>query len=330
MKTTASVLALTLSALAGAIASSNALAGETEFRVFDVRLLVRKVEDRPGPRFSLFQAGAVRRDITLDWDVGMEEDHGAVMGEEELKMSIQRLDPSVEWEGEGLLLRSMHGRLFVRHTPEVLARVAAYLKTLEETASRTVLVRAWVFGRTLEGSISGGELDGAQAAGIVRRLETGKEWWEEMTVTALVGQRAFATKGTQFLHLAELDPEVAQEAGLHDPVMAVGDSGVVLDVRTQVSPSGKSFTLTVRLSCARPLEEGSIRTISTPGGRIQVPALRNTSLQATVTIPAGKALLLGTSKPSSGDLESREDGGVRLLLTAETCRGASSEKKDGR
>jgi hypothetical protein len=322
-----SILLFLLVCVVAVLPSRRTRAAEPELRIFDVRQLCREVEDRPGPVLSLFESGAVQRERPLQWEVGLgTEEDGAVMGEEDLKMAVERATPKARWDGNGRFLKILHGRLYARNDPAVLDRVERYLKVLEESASVTIKVRALVFGGGVAAPEAEAILNGEEAAALEARVRRGEAWWETISLTAMNGQRAHAWKGTQFLHLAEIDPNVASGAEMSDPVMAVGDLGVVLDARTLVSPSGASFAVTLRVSCARAGPAPEIRTVETPGGRIQVPEVRHTALEATVRVPKGKALLLGTSK-AAGTGKAPSRGGVRILLSVETC-GRETEKTD--
>jgi hypothetical protein len=303
-------------------ASWHAHASESRFtfRIFDVRQLTEPVPDRPGPDFSLSGTTALAPRKILDWEVGLGEGpKSAVMDEDRLLTTIREMEPSVDWEEEGVFLRVHHGRLYARHDPKVLQKLETFLATLESLARRSVCVRVLAFGPPFPALPEKGILGKEERVALTETLRKKAGWSEEITVTGLNGQRMYASKGTQFLHLAEMDPDVAQGARLHDPVMAVGNLGIVLDVRVLASPSGDAATLTLRLSCALPLSDKPVRTVETPGGKIQAPAIWNTAIQATVSIPAGGAVLLGSHRSSAkeGGSPASTPRGIRVLVHLE-------------
>ncbi|MHC4778431.1 MAG: hypothetical protein ACYTFG_07655 [Planctomycetota bacterium] len=306
-------------AVAILFADSGRVRGEDkgpELRIYDVRQLLNPVPDRPGPVFSLIEAEAPRIDRPLDWEVGglgMGED-AAVLDEEELITAIRSFDTAADWDSPEFMLRIHHGRLFTRNTHEVLDRLGGFLTSLEEAAASSLCVRILVFGPPFPPIEEAAVVSEKDARRIEKAVRGGDGWYDELAVTALNGQRAFASKGTQFLHLSDFDPEVASGARIQDPVMAVGNVGMVLDARARLSPTGERVSMTLRLSCATPVEGSFESTVKTPSGRIHTPAVWRTAVQTTLNLRTGGFALIGVAKPGTGDAKRRGAGAVRILV----------------
>jgi hypothetical protein len=291
----------------------------TVLRIFDVRQLLNPVPDCPGPSFSLVGAAAVKPERPLDWEVGGLglEDEAALLDDGQLLSAIREWDPAVDWDGPDATLQVLHGRLYAKHEANVLKRLDTFLQVLEREAGRMLCVRLVAFGPPFSRSKCDGVLTPEAGRGVEEAVRKGAGWYEEVSVTGLNGQRVHASKSTQFLHLSDFNPEVAAGATMQDPVMAVGELGVALDVRPLLSPSGDSVGLTLRLSCALPVDRGAIPAVQTPSGKVQTPSARSTTVRTTVSLRPGGFVLFGTTKSAAREPESRGDAltdAVRFLI----------------
>lgn len=280
---------------------------DTVLRFYDVRTLTRAAPEAPGPTLSLSAAAGARAERFMDVSPPMMGDdlEGAFIDRDELLRLVREVDPSVDWDEPACMLRIVHGRLWARHTPPVLRRLETLLASLEASALRTVRVRALFFTGRLPPSIQPGTiLDREEGARAWNELRSVSGWREEVVAVGLEGRRMYACKGRQYLHVAEYDPQVASGAQVQDPVVAVAEVGAVLDVSAIRAPSGKRFTLVLRLSAAVPASE-DLRRVSTPAGALQAPAHVQATMEATVTLPVGGYVLLGAG-----------EGGFRVLLQA--------------
>jgi hypothetical protein len=275
-------------------------------RFYEIRTLTRAAPEVSGPTLSLSAAAGARAERFMDVSPPMMGDDldGAFIDRDELLRLLREVDPSVDWDEPGCMLRIVHGRLWARHTAPVLRRLETLLASLEASALRTVRVRALFFTGGSPSIEPGTILEREDGARAWEEWRSGSGWREEVVAVGLEGRRMYACKGRQYLHVAEYDPQVASGAQVQDPVVAVAEVGAVLDVSAIRAPSGKRFTLVLRLSAAVPASEG-LRRISTPAGALQAPAHLQATVETTVTLPVGGYVVLGAG-----------EGGFRVLLQA--------------
>jgi len=139
-------------------------------------------------------------------------------------------------------------------------------------------------------------------------------------LTLLNGSRANITLETEQAYIADLEPVVAENAVLYDPVPGVVSSGTSLDVEATISADRRYVTLTVipvvsnvdsftpfAVNAAEVNDEGE--PISGTGF-LQLPTYTRQRLQTTVSVPDGGTLLLGGQRLST---EVDREIGVPLL-----------------
>jgi len=126
--------------------------------------------------------------------------------------------------------------------------------------------------------------------------------------------RSNLTVMNQVAYVQDFDVEIAQSASIADPIVAVVEDGVVLDVRPVVSADRRFITLELRPTVAelqRPI--GSFTTSLGSGSNtvtIQLPELEISRVRTSVPMPDGGTVLLGGFKVhDSQDLRS----GVPIL-----------------
>jgi beta-lactamase regulating signal transducer with metallopeptidase domain len=105
-------------------------------------------------------------------------------------------------------------------------------------------------------------------------------------LTLFDGQRAYVTVARSTAFVESMKPK---GDGKFEPVIAVADSGILLDCQPRVSPDHKNVTLALRPKCTSLLDLTVERWPGSPPGRddlkVQVPHLKVTSLDATITMP---------------------------------------------
>ena len=139
-------------------------------------------------------------------------------------------------------------------------------------------------------------------------------------LTLFNGQRAYVLVATQQAYVGDLEPVVADNVAIFNPVPNRIASGAVLDVEATISADRRYVTLTVRptVSNVVAFREFAINTTSDAGdgdviiaqGRFELPTVSVQRLETTVSVPDGGTLLLGGQK-LTGEIE--REMGVPLL-----------------
>ena len=117
----------------------------------------------------------------------------------------------------------------------------------------------------------------------------------------------------QVAYVQDFDVEIAQAASIADPIIAVIQDGVVLDVRPVVSADRRFITMELRPTIAqlqRPIREQITTLGSQNSVTIQLPEVEVQRVRTSIPIPDGGTVLLGGQKISEKqDLKS----GVPIL-----------------
>jgi type II secretory pathway component GspD/PulD (secretin) len=113
----------------------------------------------------------------------------------------------------------------------------------------------------------------------------------------------------QIAYVQDFDVEIAQAASIADPIIAIVEDGVILDVRPVVSADRRFITLEVRPTVAE--LQRPIRNFTTSLGvsgnsvTIQLPELDISRVRTSIPMPDGATVLLGGMKVhESQDLRS--------------------------
>ncbi len=121
--------------------------------------------------------------------------------------------------------------------------------------------------------------------------------------------RSNLTVLNQLAYVQDYDVEIAQAASIADPIIAVVEDGVILDVRPVVSADRRFITLELRPTVAelkRPIRE-LVTSLGNTGNpvTIQLPELEVSRARTSVPMPDGGTVLLGGFKIHEGqDLRS--------------------------
>jgi len=106
---------------------------------------------------------------------------------------------------------------------------------------------------------------------------------------------------TQVAYVQDFDVEIAQAASIADPIIAVIQDGVILDVRPVVSADRRFITMELRPTIAvlkRPIEERVTTLGSQSSVTIQLPSVEIQRIRTSVPMPDGGTILLGGMKVS--------------------------------
>ena len=105
----------------------------------------------------------------------------------------------------------------------------------------------------------------------------------------------------QVAYLQDFDVEIAQAASIADPIVAVIQDGVILDVRPVVSADRRFITLELRPTVAilkRPIEERVTTLGSQNSVTIMLPEVEIQRVRTSVPLPDKGTVLLGGMKES--------------------------------
>ncbi|MFT5051168.1 MAG: Flp pilus assembly secretin CpaC/tetratricopeptide (TPR) repeat protein [Chlamydiales bacterium] len=105
----------------------------------------------------------------------------------------------------------------------------------------------------------------------------------------------------QVAYVQDFDVEIAQAASIADPIIAVIQDGVILDVRPVVSADRRFITLELRPTIAqlkRPIREQITTLGSQNSVTIQLPEVEIQRVRTSIPIPDGGTVLLGGQKIS--------------------------------
>ncbi|QDU66668.1 hypothetical protein [Engelhardtia mirabilis] len=117
----------------------------------------------------------------------------------------------------------------------------------------------------------------------------------------------------QQAYVQDYDVEIATGASIADPIIAVVEEGVVLDVRPVVSADRRYITLELRPTVAelqRPIREITTGLANLTPVTIQLPELDIQKVRTTVPLPDGGTVLLGGLKVHT---EQNYSAGVPIL-----------------
>jgi Flp pilus assembly secretin CpaC/tetratricopeptide (TPR) repeat protein len=106
----------------------------------------------------------------------------------------------------------------------------------------------------------------------------------------------------QVAYVQDFDIEIAQAASIADPIIAVIQDGVILDVRPVVSADRRFVTLEMRPTIAqleRPIEEKPTSTGTQNTVNIMLPQVEIQRVRTSIPIPDGGTVLLGGLKEST-------------------------------
>jgi len=270
-------------------------------RMYDVRLLTSELNDFPGPDLDL-----KIMDDAAGGPAFEEADEGVGLSAEEL---VELLKTSVEedsWSNVRNAISIVGSSLVVVQKPQVHEKITAFLQAL--WARRAVLVFAHLryidadratLLRIAPLNASTLALEAGAVATLEKELRKGKALTLKRcaTTTCFNRQRVHIQTVSQQPVIGDVDVEVAESAGIGDPIMREAAGGLVFDFTPILSGDGRHVAVDFR---------PQIASVSTPviakiGGKfpnvVQKFTLRLDNLQTSVTVPDGGTVLFitGTS-----------------------------------
>ncbi|MCU0723606.1 MAG: hypothetical protein MUC63_08325 [Planctomycetes bacterium] len=296
-------------------------------RVYNVRLLTRRIEDfRPG-------SARLGRRTGPSYGAGpgfMEEaaPEGVGLTAEEIENLVTANIAEDSWANERNTIECSGGCLAVLQEEAVHAQIEEFLRSLE--ARRVVLAHlafrwlsaddallAALFPDGLKAPFTAVDPK-ARAALLDAAAEgTRASWVGAASLVAFNRQRAFVARRNVAAFVADNDVEVAESAAIADPIVDACADGVVLDARATVAGDGKNVTLDLRPALAlmeRPFPAVKYRT-EQGEWPIQVPSVRTEEVQTSVTLPDG-----GTAVFLGGRNLAGKDRRLVLLVTVKLAR----------
>ncbi|NIA20809.1 MAG: hypothetical protein GWP05_02305 [Anaerolineaceae bacterium] len=153
-------------------------------------------------------------------------------------------------------------------------------------------------------AISGVILGDIQVGFLIRAIQADRRSTTLFSprLTLWNGQRAWLADGTRFGFVGDLEPVVAEAAVAWDPTIQYITAGALLDVKATVSADRRYVHLDLRPQVTQTPTFRSVPvTAATPAlgiatATIEVPTVRITELQTSVSIPDGGTLMIGGMK----------------------------------
>jgi general secretion pathway protein D len=153
-------------------------------------------------------------------------------------------------------------------------------------------------------ALSGVYLDDIQVGFLIRAIQADVRSTTLFAprLTLWNGQRAWLADGTRFGYIGDLEPVVAEAAVAWDPTIEYITAGSLLDVKATVSADRRYVHLDLRPQVTQtPAFRVIVIQAATPAGgiataQLEVPTVRITEMQTSVSVPDGGTLLIGGLK----------------------------------
>jgi len=153
-------------------------------------------------------------------------------------------------------------------------------------------------------AISGVILGDIQVGFLIRAIQADRRSTTLFSprLTLWNGQRAWIADGTRFGFVGDLEPVVAEAAVAWDPTIHYITAGALLDIKATVSADRRYVHLDLRPQVTQtPTFRQVMITAATPAlgiatALLEVPTVRITELQTSVSIPDGGTLMIGGMK----------------------------------
>jgi hypothetical protein len=298
-------------ALLLAAASAAAQDAGVSARAYDVRALLQREPDRPGPELSL-----ARSDQAVVG--GSEGDAPAPLTPEWLEVAVKRL-VGAPFERDGASLEiGCEGWMTARLDATGHERMAAAMNLLTRAVSRRVAADAEVLllaPGVLEaaGAEAGPLAEAAEKA--LREAATDSRRGRVLATLRAAGPPGLRSHGADVRVrrlVTDYDIEIAEATAVADPVSRDVKDGSVLKVLPMLGPDPGVVALEVRFACALPRATREFDGKAAPEGKMMLPSRSFYEIAGTVVCPTGRTLLL-----LPGGVEGVEDGWtVAVLLRA--------------
>jgi beta-lactamase regulating signal transducer with metallopeptidase domain/type II secretory pathway component GspD/PulD (secretin) len=321
------------------ISSMDDLAKNVEVRVYDIRDLIVSIPNFDNaPQLGKPEIGTT----TAPAPTQPANSNGASGRAQAVKDIVQTIESTVApetWKDRGgtvAALRELNGQLIVTQTPENQAQVVHLLDQLrdahglqctvearfvscDEPVARALLAKwqkiaapatlhpAGVSTQPGGSGAVGFFLDDAQIGEFLKAggNEPAASIIAAPRLTLFSGQRAWVMVARSRRYIGAYAATTVEGGQTrYDPVLAVVQSGVVLDVQATINADRTAATLVLHPQISALLGMKQVPWPGRPAGSnlmVQEPDLRTTELQTTVSVPAGRTLVLGgLEDPSAG------------------------------
>lgn len=320
------------------ISTVDDLAKNVQIRVYDIRDLLSVPPDFVPPRLGTPQPAVAPAPTTGPSGKAAEHDLRDHMAKDVVQM-IEQTIAADSWKDRGGsvgALRELQGQLIVTQTPENQIAIMHLLQQMRESrglqctvecrfvscdepVARALLAK-WqkVATPTTLPAVGAAQSESAGTVGLLLNeeqvaqfLKAGDDAPKLSDVGAprlmlFNGQRAYVQISTSHRYISAYGA-VTEKGGQtrYDPVQSVVESGVLLDVQATVSAGRDATTVSLHPQVSALLEMKQLPWNGRPAGSdlmIQEPQIRSTELHTTVSIPAGRTLLIGgLEDPRAGD-----------------------------
>lgn len=300
----------------------------SQFRVFDVRDVIGMVVDFPGRLFpELWEGGSEGGGATT-------EDQAAsqFMTGDDIKELVKRTVSPGTWDVAPNSVEYTNGCLYVRHGPEVIARIEEELAKIRRNSNRLVTTEA----RFL--AVDDASLKDLGASGASQDPSTlTPERLGSLLAAADVGEHARMVAHAQVTghdlqqvtsariraaaYARDYDVEIAEDAVIADPIPGLAIEGVSLTVRPTILVEARQIRLDITPVLAQRVGEiAKFDTHVEKACSLQLPTMDVFRTRTTLVVPDGGAVVVGSSsRPES------EAGRLRHILLIVTATSVTPE-----
>jgi hypothetical protein len=277
-------------------ATTAAGSADLQVRVFDIRPLVTASRIESAPPLGMFPLHAPWFRPYDFVDLAVEEGEPERVRAFEPDEIFQLVEAFVEtlapgsWDESGSI-REVSSTLVVRHTPEMLDRVADLLAALERWCHVRIPVRAYLFAGPepprAPGTLSEAECRDLLAGEAAGRIQA------EFSSLAAPGRRSTLGQVRERSYVSDYSVEVAQSARIAEPVVRVLRHGALVEVVPYLLEGG-NLVLDVAASVVRPdLPLRRERTDAEAVGDIELPSMEAVRLGFRAPVANGGGVLAG-------------------------------------
>jgi|GEM_PF-6696701 len=263
-------------------------------RAFSISLLTQPVHSRLSARLDIMPSN-----FTPPEPPELPEPLGAVQSDGLLELMRQAVAPEA-WGTRGGSAEVRSDTLYVRAPETTLLAVERMLAALEHALLWAVDVEGRLVEVTGNSPVLAGPLLSPEAeAALAKALGDGSaQLLERVRVSSLAGQRNNVAALEERSYVSDFEVEIAEDAVISNPVVRTLRSGIVLDVRPQITSARDSVVVSVRLNRSMPFQ--APRLVKTIVGDIQCPDMRLHELRTDIEIPFGRTAVAGAFGAQGG------------------------------
>ncbi|MHC4780162.1 MAG: hypothetical protein ACYTFG_16450 [Planctomycetota bacterium] len=271
--------------------------------VYNVRILTSNIEDYEAPKRTIGMSRGGEGGAAAPMFEAEEAEGIAITGDDLVALVTTNIEED-SWSNDRNSISFSGGCLVVVQTAEVHQRIDAFLKSLR--SRRVVLAMMCTRYLSVDDRLiaemfpegPGGvhtHLDATKTRSLLAACKEG----DRAKVLALTNHVAFNRQWTHIFrrnvsaYIGDLDAEVAQKAGIHDPIIRTVADGILTNMKCVLTGDGKHITLELLpklASVKRPFREMKFKT-DRGEALVQMPDLQGETIQTSVTIPDGGTVL---------------------------------------